>query len=226
MTTATGKGGRYRYYKCTHKISTSPSVCTTPNLPMERIDQIVLQRMVERVLTPERVTQLLRDHMKHRQATETEGQEQLKQLSRVLATKDDGLANLYRAIEQGIIGLDSTLQTRVHALKDEREAILMEMAGIKQDRPSPRKVSTKQVTYAMERMRAMLVNPNLGYGKQLLRYLVQDIRVEVGQVTMRGRVRQLEKAVAEIKMDTVLTVPTFITDWCARQDSNTLPPGS
>jgi len=39
----------------------------------------------------------------------------------------------------------STLQARVNALKDEREVVLTEMAGIKQDRPSPRNVSPKQV---------------------------------------------------------------------------------
>lgn len=66
----------------------------------------------------------------------------------------------------------------------------------------------------------MRLDPSPGYGKQLLRFLVQDIRVEVGQVTLRGSVRQLEKAVAEMKMDTVLTVPTFLSDWCPRHESN------
>jgi site-specific DNA recombinase len=223
MTTATGKSGRYRYYKSSHKMSNSPSVCTTPNLPMERIDQLVLQRMVERVLSPERVTRMLREHMKYRQATVTEGQERLKQLSRALAAKDDGLNNLYRAIEQGIVALDSTLQVRVNTLKDEREAILVEMADIKHDQPSPRKVSQKQVAYALERMKAMLLAPDLGYGKQLLRYLVTDIRVEVGQLTLRGSVAGPEKAVAEIKMGTAVTVPTIINTWRARHDSNVRP---
>jgi hypothetical protein len=73
-------------------------------------------------------------------------------------------------------------------LKDEREAILMEIAALKQDRPLPRKVPPKQVAYALERRKAMLLDPEPGYGKQLLRYLVTDIRVEVGQATLRGRV--------------------------------------
>lgn len=57
----------------------------------------------------------------------------------------------------------------------------------------------------------MLLDPSLGYGKQLLRFLVQDIRVEVGQVTLRVSVG---------KLDTVLTVPTFMHNWCARQDDS------
>ena len=82
------------------------------------------------------------------------------------------------------------------------------------------------MAYALERMKAMLLDPNLGYGKQLLRHLVTDIQVEVGQLVMRGSAAQLEKAVAETKMGTASTVPTFIPDWRARQDSNPRPPGS
>ena len=78
----------------------------------------------------------------------------------------------------------------------------------------------------MERMKAMLLDPELGYGKQLLRYLVTDIRVETDQLTLRGSVPHLEKAVGEIKMGTTVTVPTFINTWRARQDSNPRPPGS
>ncbi|MDD5387964.1 MAG: hypothetical protein PHD37_01360 [Gallionellaceae bacterium] len=118
------------------------------------------------------------------------------------------------------MALDSTLQVRVNALKDEREALLVEMAGIKHEQPSPRKVSPKQVAYALERMKAMLLDPYLGYGKQLLRYLVTDIRVEVDQLTLRGSVPRLEKVVAETKMGTAVTVPTFITTWCPRHESN------
>jgi site-specific DNA recombinase len=72
-------------------------------------------------------------------------------------------------------------------------------------------------------MKAMLLDPEQGYGKQLLRYLVTDIRVEVGQLTLRGSVPRLEKAVAEMNVGTVSTVPTFIPDWRARDDSNVRP---
>ena len=66
----------------------------------------------------------------------------------------------------------------------------------------------------------MALDPSLGYGEQLLRFLVQYIRVEICQVTLRGSVGQREKAVAEMKMDTVLTVPTFMHNWCPRHESN------
>lgn len=72
----------------------------------------------------------------------------------------------------------------------------------------------------------MLLDSELGYGKQLLRHLVTDIRVEVDHLPLRGSVANLENVVAEMKMGTVSTVPTFIPDWRARQDSNQRHPGS
>jgi site-specific DNA recombinase len=220
MTQATGKSGRYRYYKCNHKLNLSPSACDTPNLPMERIDQLVLQRLVERVLTPERVTKLLREHMKRRQSAASEGKENLQKLTQLLKTKDEGLNNLYRAIEQGIVSLDSTLSARINTLKDEREEIQAELALVKRDQPSPFKVSPQRVAMAMDRLKSMLLDQNQGYGKQLLRFLVEDIQVKVGQMTLRGSVDRLEQVVDEIKMGTALTVPRFITDWRPHGDSN------
>ncbi len=84
-------------------------------------------------------------------------------------------------------------------------------------------MSPKPVAYALERMKAMLLDSELSYGKQLLRYLVTDIRVEAGQITLRGSVPRLEKAVAEMKMGTVSTVPTFIPDWRPEDESNVRP---
>src|SRR5208283_223875 len=56
MTIATGKGGRYRYYKCSSKIrNIGQKSCTSGNVSMEKLDEIILRTVGERVFTPERV---------------------------------------------------------------------------------------------------------------------------------------------------------------------------
>lgn len=104
---------------------------------------------------------------------------------RTVKVADDGLNNLYAAIEKGVIALDSTLHDRVNRLKDEREKVLAEMALVKRDKLSPRKLSPKQVDYACRGMREMLLDAGMGYGKQLLGLLVEEIRVP-GVVTISG----------------------------------------
>ena len=62
--------------------------------------------------------------------------------------------------------------------------------------------------------------PGTGLRKQLLRYLLTDIRVETDRLTLRGSVPKLENAVAEMKMGTAVTVPTIMTTWHPRHESN------
>ncbi len=220
MTLATGKSGKYRYYKCGHKISISPDVCDTPNLPVARMDRLILEQLTEKVLTPERVTAMIKDWLKYREKTRASEDARLQELNRALMAADDGLNNLYGAIEKGIIALDSSLQTRVNQLKDRREKVLAEMALVNRDKPSFRKVSSKQVAYATERMRQMLLDPEQGYGKQLLHLLVDEIRVDTRSATLRGSTAALENAVSEMKMGAPVGVPRFVSDWRARRDSN------
>ena len=91
---------------------------------------------------------------------------------------------------------------------------------IKRDKPGFRKVSPRQVAYATERMRQMLPDPEQGNGKQLLRLLVDEIRVDTQSTTLRGSTAALENAVAEMKMGAPAGVPRFVSHWRARQESN------
>lgn len=226
MTLATGKGGQYKYYKCYKnykcykKLCITRKVCKTPNLPMERMDRLVLERLVDKVLTPERVTVMLREWLARLAKSQGAAEVESVRLTKVLRAADEGLANLYKAIEKGAIVLDSTLQVRVTQLRDQREKALTDIALLKRDRPSPRKISPKQVAYACSRMRAMLLDAGAGYGKQLLTLLVNDIRVTPEAVTLRGSKGALNQTVSAMTLGTPFAVPSVVPDWRARQESN------
>ncbi|MBK7487497.1 MAG: recombinase family protein [Nitrospira sp.] len=59
MTLATGKGGKYRYYKCSSRILKGKDTCTSENLPTELVDRLVLSSLADRVFTPSRVQTML-----------------------------------------------------------------------------------------------------------------------------------------------------------------------
>ena len=62
MTIATGKGGRYRYYKCSSRIrDIGQKSCVNSNVSMEKLDAIILRTVAERVFTPERVETMLKE---------------------------------------------------------------------------------------------------------------------------------------------------------------------
>ena len=52
MTIATGKSGKYKYYKCTARHSQGNYACASGNLPMNKVDELVLKHLVEKVLEP------------------------------------------------------------------------------------------------------------------------------------------------------------------------------
>ena len=59
MTLRTGKTGRYRYYTCSTCARQGKSACKGRSIPMDKLDRLVTERLADRLLTPERVGDLL-----------------------------------------------------------------------------------------------------------------------------------------------------------------------
>jgi len=209
MTQASGKSGRYRYYKCSHKVSLSANACDTPNLPVKDTDELILNHLIGKVLTPERVTVILRAWLAEQGRRAVAANDAMEHLQKALKAADDGLNNLYGAIEKGIVTLDSTFQARVNRVKDERERILAQMTEARRETPSALHVAPTQVAFACDRMRAMLMDREKGYGKQLLRLLVKEIQVKASGIKITGRTGDLEGVIEELNAGGGLKVPTL-----------------
>jgi len=52
MTLATGKGGRYHYYKCNTRISKGNKLCDSRSIPMEKLDNLILSALADKVFDP------------------------------------------------------------------------------------------------------------------------------------------------------------------------------
>lgn len=91
MTLATGKSGRYKYYRCCGKMSINVEACSTPNVPMERMDRLVLERLVDRVLDTENVTRCLKEYLRTQAKSMSSVDIKVGELSRALKAADDAL---------------------------------------------------------------------------------------------------------------------------------------
>ncbi|PCJ31410.1 MAG: hypothetical protein COA93_11020 [Alphaproteobacteria bacterium] len=58
MRIQTGKGGAYRYYKCGKHADSGKAVCTGCSVRMEKLDKIVLNVLIDRILAPGRISPL------------------------------------------------------------------------------------------------------------------------------------------------------------------------
>jgi site-specific DNA recombinase len=118
MTLRTGKTGRYRYYTCSTCARQGKSACKGRSIPMEKLDRLV----TERLLTPERVGNLLAGLMDRQSARDKDHSARLSALKAKLTDAENRLGCLYAAIESGVADpTDQTLKGRVACVKTERD---------------------------------------------------------------------------------------------------------
>ena len=115
LTQATGKSGRYRYYKCTTRMARDVDAFTAKNLPREQTDALVLGALSERVFTPKRVSLMLNELLHRQQQAQTAEDARLITLRKELDRATTGLDRLYQAVEDGALSIDETLQTRAQS---------------------------------------------------------------------------------------------------------------
>jgi len=65
-----------------------------------------------------------------------------------------------------------------------------------------------------------------GFGKAYLNPLLDEIRLDGDELHIQGSYRALARAVSLSKEGKLDTVPSFVPEWRARQDSNPRPLGS
>jgi site-specific DNA recombinase len=227
MTLATGKGGKYRYYKCSNRILKGKDTCTGDNLPTEQVDRLVLSSLADRVFTPPRVRSMvesLRKRLRHSQASH-DGK--VKELTKEVGRVQQRSQQLYEAVEKGLLPMDSTLTERAHNLQAQRQALLTELAGLRRLKQMPvEALGEKQVLAFTTALRERFMGKDRIFSKKYVQLLVEEIRYQNRQLVMKGSYAAVAKMVGESKQGTPREgVPCFGLDWLPGQDSNLRPAG-
>lgn len=215
MTLATGKGGKYRYYKCSSRILKGKDTCTSENLPTELVDRLVLSSLADRVFTPSRVHTMLEGLRKRLSRSQTDQDGKVKQLTKELERVQQSSNQLYEAVERGFLPMDSTLTDRANKLQAQRQALLTEIAGLRRLKQMPLDaLGEKRVQAFTKTLRERLIEKDRGFSKKYLKLLVEEIRCLDKQIVMRGSYAALAKMVGETKKGTPESgVPSFGLDW-------------
>ena len=224
LTTATGKSGRYHYYKCSSRQNRGNHACSSRNLPMEKFDALILDQMANTICQPERLNQLITELRKRTKDSKDSERHKLDELRKQLAKVEKSQRNLFAAIENGL-PYDEPLQKRAQELKSERESLLIELAGVGRNQSVPvDRILPSSIEAFSKAIRVKLQNKD--FAKRYLQVLVDEIVVSGDTATMKGSYAKLATAITHMKKGTSEEVPSFIGDWPARTDSNGLPLGS
>ena len=228
MTLVTGKSGAYRYYKCTTRQNKGNHACTSDNLSMEALDKLVLNRLAERVFAPDRLQAMIAGLRRRIKSSKTDQQARINELNRQLKHTEERQHRLLDAIESGVVDLDETVQRRAQQLKAAREALLVELAGVRRDHSLPvvEHIKPSQVEAFGKVLRDKLLANDSPLAKSYINLLVDEIRVNGKEAVIKGSNRGLATTLSFIQGGKADQVPSFIRDWRARRDSNSRPPGS
>ncbi len=213
MTLATGKSGRYRYYKCGARLRMGTG-CQSGSIPTGKLDAAVRQALCERVFTERRAGRMLealRDRM-HKGGSRSA--DQVRRLRAEVDQNHRASERLYAAVERGFLPLGDTLTKRAHDLQVQRQALLAEIAGLEREKLFPADLlSAKHVRAFCRALRAKMLDERSEFGKRYLRLLVEEIRVEGQTAVMRGSHAALAEAVSTRGLGTEGAVPRFGPAW-------------
>ena len=187
--------------------------CTTPALPMDKLDTKVLEALADKVLAPQRLKALLSELKKQVRQARDERADGLRELRKELGELDTAIERLYEAVEKGLLPMDDTLASRAARLKARRESLLRDIDGAGKTTQTPLDLLSPATMEAFSRvMRQRLLDRSSGFPKRYLHELVSEITFDGEVVRMQGRNAALLAAAAGKKMGTA-RVPTSSIGW-------------
>lgn len=139
MTLRTGtsrSGDVHKYYTCSTCARQGKSVCKGRSIRMDKFDRLVIGQLIDRLLAPERISEILSTLAARRDAKSRSADERVRELERLRSETEDRLRRLYKLVEDGVSELDDILKARISALKEERAVALAALErATKSDRP-------------------------------------------------------------------------------------------
>ena len=220
ITLRTGKSGRYRYYTCATAARQGKGACPGRSIPMDRLDTIVLDRLADQLLTPERVGALLRGLMDRQTKRDADHAQRLTALRAKLTEAEGRLGRLYQAIETGIADpADPTLKGRVAAVKGERDIAQAAFDRAVAELSPEAQITEARIAAFVTVMRDNLLSGDTAFRRTWLRAVIDQVEVDDTEIRIHGRRSTLERLVMT-EGTASAPVPSFVRKWRTVRDSN------
>jgi len=219
MVLQTAKHGRYRYYKCSARISKGDTACQSKSYPMDKLDNLVLDAFKGKIYTPEYIRTVVDTLRRHAHQNGGEEKLHLKKLETELRDVEQAENKLFEAIEKGVVELDDRLKTRIQQHKIRREALTAEIAVLQPKHQTPLQTLTPQKIEAVARVLNRRLSESTPFSRAYLKATVSEIRINEDVLRLKGANRTMANLVAadgEIVPDAA--VLGFIPSWCRLTD--------
>jgi site-specific DNA recombinase len=200
LSNGTSKTGKvYNYYKCSLTMKKGQSGCKGMRISMGTLDSLVSDHLCQRLLIPERITELVSAFADTRTKRTKEVDGRLGSLKKDAAEAEEKLKRLYDGIEWGIIELDELLKERVEKLTEDRRRTMTAL-----DRASAHLIVRDEISQDMIRefistMREYITTGDIPLRKAYIRSTVQSVVVDDHDIRRIGANSSIEKAIRSKK---------------------------
>ncbi|PVM92150.1 recombinase family protein [Caulobacter radicis] len=225
MTLRTGKNGAYRYYTCSTKARMGKDACAGITVPMDKLDDAVVDHLERRLLHSERLEVLLGNVLDRRAEWIDRRHAHVTELRQRAAAAAAKLARLYEAIEDGVADTaDQDFKGRMKelaAIRDEARADA-DRAEAAIERLGPSLTPQKLETFAQaakQRLRA----EDGSYRREHVRAVAQRVEVlSTKEIQIMGNRTDLLRTLVASSGETtaIIEVRSFKPKWRAGYDSN------
>lgn len=220
LRTGTSKTGKvHRYYACATCARKGKTACAGRTVQMDRLDNLVTSHLTDKLLTRDRLWELLSTLAARRAERAAAVDVRLAALEREAATAEEKLKRLYKLIEDGIAEMDDLLKERIAALKADRDRSREALARARGNVKARSQVTEEAVTRFGEMMRQRLQEGDTPARKAWLTSIIDRIEVDERAVRIYGRKDVLEQCVMA-GATAIPRVRTCVPEWRARKDSN------
>ncbi len=221
MTIRTGKGGRYSYYTCANKVNRSAQ-CSTPSVPRDKLDAIVLETLEKRILEPARLQALLADVL------DTSDEQRARREKECAAAKAEhtrcgtAITRLLQLIEQGLMdGRDPAFAERLAENKAAQAAAMTRVKTLEaQLAKGTRKITPLAIANFGKLISEKLRDDDRTLRSSYVRMFVSKVSVSNKRIVITGPRTALEDGLADGNPRPNAMVPSFDREWCPRPDSN------
>jgi site-specific DNA recombinase len=219
LRTGTSRTGKiHRYYACSTCSRQGKSACKGRSIRMDRLDDLVTNHLLERLLAPDRLESLLASLAAKRAQHTAAIEERIAALEARVAEADERLRRLYRMVEDGVADMDSILKDRIAALRSDRDTAHAAAVRARGANRRPIIIPGERITAFSALMHERLTTGEIPFRKAYLGAIIDRIVVDDHHIRICGRKEVLEQAV--FADPSLPGVRRFVRGWRSLRESN------
>ena len=172
------KSGQFAYYVCSSLFREGAGACTARYLNATKVEDLVIEKVRERILTEETITELVTLVAKEIDALAGEVNGRLTAINSELSDVDSRLESLYQALETQQLPLE-VLSPRILALKSRQDQLTAarEEAEFQLEQRRAELPTSKEIKGYVADFRALFQEGTFPERKALIRNFVQGIEI-------------------------------------------------